>query len=101
MTTLGALARIIRSKNAGPTRLTIDLLFEDAGTCARAERAAGLAPAAIAARYRVPLAAVRVIPYPPAHAIKIVIDRTTLAGGPGDRDVYGAQQHGPLLDVEL
>lgn len=101
MTTLGALARIIRSKNAGPTRLTIDLLFDVPGDCARATAAPGLAPAAIAARYGVPPTAVRVIPYPPAHAIKIVIDRATLAGAPGDRDVYGAQQHGPLLDVEL
>ena len=46
-------------------------------------------------------ARVRVIPYPPANAIKIVIDRAVLAGTPGDRDVYGAQQHGPLLDVAL
>jgi len=100
-TTLGALARVIRSKNAGPTRLTIDLMFDDAETCARAAAAPGLAVAAVAARYGVASASVRVIRYPPAHAIKIVIDRPTLAGAPGDRDVYGAQQHGPLLDVAL
>jgi hypothetical protein len=44
---------------------------------------------------------VEVIPYPPACAIKIVMDRKIVAGTPGDRDVYGAQQHGPLLDIEL
>jgi hypothetical protein len=24
-----------------------------------------------------------------------------MAGNPGDRDVYGAQQHSPLLEVEI
>lgn len=100
-TTLGALARIIRSKNAGPTRLTIDMLFDDARAFRHAAAAAGLSAAAVAARYGVEPARVRVIPYPPANAIKIVIDRAVLAGTPGDRDVYGAQQHGPLLDVAL
>ena len=47
------------------------------------------------------LEGVRVIAYAPAFAIKIVLPRTTIAGDPGDRDVYGAQQHGPLLGVEL
>jgi hypothetical protein len=44
---------------------------------------------------------VALIPYPPAIAIKIAMDRTIVAGNPGDRDVYGAQQHTPLLEIEL
>ena len=48
-----------------------------------------------------PANTVRVIPYPTAHAIKIVIDRPVIAGDPGDGDVYGAQQHRPLLEIEL
>lgn len=98
-TTLGELARIVRSKNAGPTRVTIDLMFDGPAACSRA--LAALSPALVAARYGVTEARVRVIPYPPAHAIKLVIDRDAPAGGPGDRDVYGAQQHGPLLDLAL
>lgn len=98
-TTLAALARIIRSKNAGPTRITIDLMFDGAADCGRA--LAALTPAVVAERYGVAVSRVRVIAYPPAHAIKLVIDRDVPAGGPGDRDVYGAQQHGPLLDLAL
>ena len=30
--TLASLARVLRSKNAGPTLLTIDIFFEDAAT---------------------------------------------------------------------
>jgi hypothetical protein len=44
---------------------------------------------------------VEVIPYPAALAIKIVMDRKVVAGNPGDRDVYGAQQHAPFLGVEV
>jgi hypothetical protein len=94
-------ARVIRSKNAGPTALTIDLMFNDESLYRRALNADSLAPAAVAARYGLEPSQVDVIPYPPANAIKIVMDRRTVAGDPGDRDVYGAQQHGPLLSIEI
>jgi hypothetical protein len=42
-----------------------------------------------------------VIPFPQALAIKLVLDRDIVAGDPGDKDVYGTQQHGPLLGTEL
>jgi hypothetical protein len=34
-----------------------------------------------------------------ARAIKITIRRPVDSGGIGDSDVYGAQQHAPLIDV--
>lgn len=94
-------ARVVRSKNAGPTTLTIDLMFNDEAGYRRALAAASLTPAAIAALYGLHEKQVEVIPYPPANAIKIVMDRRLVAGDPGDTDVYGAQQHGPLLAVEI
>jgi hypothetical protein len=94
-------ARIIRSKNAGPTQITIDILFDDAAAFERARTSDNLSPSAIAQRYGLASEQVRIIPYPPAHALKVVMDRTVVAGTPGDRDVYGAQQHGPLLDLIL
>jgi hypothetical protein len=30
-----------------------------------------------------------------------VIARSIMAGDPGDYDVYGAQQHAPLLGIEI
>jgi len=94
-------ARVIRSKNAGPTTLTVDVMFNDAAGYKRALAAPSLAPAAIAELYCLAPPQVEVIPYPPAIAIKIVMDRRLVAGDPGDRDVYGAQQHGPLLGIEI
>lgn len=92
-------ARVIRSKNAGPTQVTIDLMFDDEKLFSRALKAASLKPAVIAQRYGV--AEAEVIPYPAANAIKIVLPRRIVAGSPGDTDVYGAQQHRPMLDVEI
>lgn len=93
------LARVIRSKNAGPTLLSIDLMFATRADFDRAAAASALRPEAMAALYGVGEA--RVTPCPAALALKIVIPRRIVAGSPGDGDVYGAQQHGPLLDLEL
>jgi hypothetical protein len=41
--------------------------------------------------------------YDPAVALafKATLPRLVPAGDIGDTDVYGAQQHGPLLDVDI
>jgi hypothetical protein len=39
--------------------------------------------------------------YAPAFAFKASFDRPIPSGAVGDTDVYGAQQHAPLLDVEV
>lgn len=95
------IARVIRSKNAGPTTLTVDLMFNDEAGYKRALAAPALAAPAIARLYGLDPGQVEVIVYPPAIAIKIVMDRKLVAGDPGDCDVYGAQQHAPLLGVDL
>jgi Domain of unknown function (DUF4387) len=95
------IAKVIRSKNAGPTTLTLDILFNDEAGYQRALRAPSLQPAAIAPLYGLRTEQVELIPYPAAIAIKIAMDRKIIAGTPGDRDVYGAQQHGPLLEIEV
>lgn len=94
-------ARVIRSKNAGPTTLTLDLMFNDHATYERALAAPSLQPDAVSRLYGLSPEQVQVIPYPPALAVKIVMDRKIVAGDPGDRDVYGAQQHGPMLSIDL
>jgi hypothetical protein len=94
-------AKVIRSKNAGPLHTTLDLMFADAQAYETARKSKSLSASAIAQRYGVAKNTVTVIPYETALAIKIVIDRPQPAGQPGDRDVYGAQQHFPLLDIEL
>lgn len=94
-------ARVVRSKNAGPGLLTIDLFFDTNSDYEAAVAAGGLQAGAVAERYGLSANRVRRIPYPLARAIKITMDRPVVAGTPGDSDVYGAQQHALLLDVEI
>lgn len=101
MPTLAQTASVIRSKNAGPLTLSFDLMFASRQSFELALASPALTPARIAALYGVPDGDVSVVPYAAAHAIKIAMVRPTVAGSPGDRDVYGAQQHTPLLGIEL
>jgi Domain of unknown function (DUF4387) len=94
-------ATVIRSKNAGPLQITIDLMFEDEARFDLARQSPSLSPSNLATLYGLQQDSVQVLPFPQALAIKLVFDRKTVAGDPGDRDVYGTQQHGPLLGIEL
>lgn len=98
---LSDIAQVIRSKNAGPRRLTLDVMFATDADYQRVAQSPALAPESIAALYRLRAEDVSVIPYPVGRAIKIVLARRVMAGDPGDVDVYGAQQHAPLLGVEI
>lgn len=98
---LDQLARIIRSKNAGPLMLTLDLIFDTEPAFARVVGRLDFVHREVARRYGRQLEDVTVISYPPARAIKIVMARRHVAGTTGDTDVYGAQQHAPLLDIAI
>jgi hypothetical protein len=98
---LSDIAQVIRSKNAGPRRLTLDIMFGTDADYQRVVQSPALGTEAISRLYRVPTDEVRIIPYPAGRAIKIVLPRGIMAGDPGDYDVYGAQQHAPLLGIEI
>ena len=95
------MARVVRSKNAGPLHLTFDIMLDSEADYERCLAAPGLRAAPIANIYSVSANAVVITPYPTALAIKITLPRHEAAGAPGDRDVYGAQQHAPLLEIEV
>lgn len=96
------IAGVIRSKNAGPYELTLDVIFDDPAWYRRVVDS-GLIDAALIARlYRVGRDDVlHIIAFDPAHALKITLRRPLVAGDLGETDVYGAQQHAPLVDLEL
>ena len=101
MASLRDIAQGCKSKNAGPCLLTIDVLFEDPAVC-RQVKATGVLNAALVARlYGVAEQDVLFTPYDTASAFKATLPRLVPAGDFGDTDVYGAQQHAPLLDVEI
>jgi hypothetical protein len=96
--TLGDLAAFVTSKNAGPFLVTVDIVFETRGAYEQIRDQGFLTPALIARLYgRAVDDVVNVVHFEPAKAIKITLRRTVASGGPGDTDVYGAQQHVPLM----
>jgi len=99
---LSQIAKVIRSKNAGPFELTLDIIFSDAATYRKVQSQDLFAPHSIAQLYQVAEEDVLAIRYfDAANAVKIVLDRPVASGNIGDRDVYGAQQHAPLLGMPV
>jgi hypothetical protein len=92
------LASMVRSKNAGPFVVTIDLFFASAEPCRRVLDSDIVDPARIGALYVVDPASVMVCHVPHAAAIKITLPRPLSAGDVGDRDIAGGQQFARLLD---
>ena len=96
------LAKIIRSKNAGPYRLTLDILFNDREIYQRVKDSKMITRELIARLYRIPIEAVTdFIEFDQGMAFKATIIRPITQGSIGDTDIYGAQQHAPLLTIEI
>lgn len=96
------IANVIRSKNAGPFELTLDVLLKDAETFEKVKNANIINQEVIARLYRIPVEDVLSIVYfPNANAIKATIVRPLPSGAMGERDVYGAQQHAPLVNFSF
>lgn len=98
---LDSIAKVIRSKNAGPCLLTLDVMLPDETTFTYVVERVSSLRRQVARRYGRSENEVAVLPFAPALAVKITLPRDVVSGDIGDRDVYGAQQHAPLLDIEL
>lgn len=102
MTKLTDLARVIRSKNAGPYELTLDIIFKDPRAYEEVKERRLISRELIARLYgRDPAEVKEPVYFDPAHAVKATMKRPLPSGAPGDTDIYGAQQHAPLLGLEL
>ena len=96
------LAKVLRSKNAGPFELTLDIMFDDEENYRIVKRSGVIDRELVCRLYRVRAEDVyHVVCFDAARAIKITIKRPVDSGGVGDTDVYGAQQHAPLIDVMI
>ncbi|HET7596802.1 MAG TPA: DUF4387 domain-containing protein [Burkholderiales bacterium] len=101
MTALARLARLIRSKNAGPFELTFDIMFDDDATYERVRQSGAVTREVIASRYGLEPSAVKFFFCDHARAIKASIPRPYFQGDPRDSDGHGGQQYAPLMDIEV
>jgi hypothetical protein len=96
------IALVIRSKNAGPYELTLDILLKEQDMFEKLRAANVINKQVIANLYKIPESDVLSIVYfPNAKAIKATIVRPMPSGALGERDVYGAQQHAPLVEFSF
>lgn len=101
-TALRELASVIRSKNSGPYELTLDVLLKDDESFEKVVNSGAFNKTLIAELYHTSEENVlSVLNFPAARAIKATIVRPIASGALGERDVYGAQQHAPLMTLEL
>ena len=101
MTMLANLARLIRSKNAGPFELTFDIMFDDAAKYCRVKESGVLTRESIAACYGLEPSQVKFFLCDNALAVKASIPRPCFQGDLRDADGHGGQQYAPLMDIEV
>jgi hypothetical protein len=101
MARLRDITALVRSKNAGPFLLTLDVIFDRRDVYEQVISAKVLSAEIIARLYKVPVEHVEFFICPEIMAIKATLPRPVSSGDPLDSDVYGAQQIGPLLDLEV
>ena len=98
---LHEVARYVRSKNAGPFWVTIDVFCDDDASYERVSLAPALQAGAIAALYRMDEARVLRFAIPSLRVLKLSFPRAASQGATSDRDCHAAQVFVPLLDLPI
>lgn len=101
MTRIADVCDLVRSKNAGPFWITIDLFFDGPDMFARYGRSPNLNVRTFARHYEVDAAQIRLFFVESLALLKISFPRRTPQGGMMERDLHGGQQFVRLLDLEL
>jgi Domain of unknown function (DUF4387) len=100
MPKLGAVCRHIRSKNAGPFWVTVDLFFDEEKFKQYRDTPV-LGPALFERLFGTNPDLVKRIPVDSLHMIKISYPRPHPQGWMRERDMHAGQQFARLLDVEI
>lgn len=102
MAKLYNLAKLLRSKNSGPFETTLDILFDDPAQYRYVVDSGRISRKIIAELYHIPEENIsHLVFFDAAYGIKVTFQRSISSGTVGDRDVYGAQQHAPLMELEI
>ncbi|MEG3635456.1 MULTISPECIES: DUF4387 domain-containing protein [unclassified Micromonospora] len=96
MTVVADLALEVRSKNAGPFWVTMEIFARDADAYAVLADPSFLDASVIARLYGVEAADVQFFRIPSLNVVKISYPRQVVQGGLRDRDIHAGQHHVPL-----
>lgn len=96
------LAKIIRSKNSGPFEMTFDIIFKNNDDFKKTVKSGIINKGLISDKYNITEDKIITLEsYEPANAIKITLPRSKEQGSVGEIDMHAAQQHAPLLTIEI
>ena len=102
MAKLRQLAQVIRSKNSGPFEITFDVIFDDLETYRQVKSSGIMTTELVCNLYGVVPSDVKALMFfDPAQAFKFTLKRGWAQGSSDERDTFGAQQHAPLLEIEV
>ena len=101
MSKVGEVCRHIRSKNAGPFWVTIDLFFRNEELYRRYRDTPALGPEVIERLYGTDPDQVKRLPVDALRMVKISFPRAKPQGWMGERDMHAGQHYARLLDVEI
>jgi len=98
---LNDVCRYVRSKNAGPFWMTIDLFFDGPESYSLYKDDPAIGPAAVAALYGANVTDLRRYCVDDLSVVKISFPRRQPQGGVLERDMHSGQQYVQLLDLDL
>ena len=101
MARLKEVCRYVRSKNARPFWVTVDLFFDSADHYAEYHDDPAISAENIATIYGVDRAHVKRFEVESLNMVKISYPRAAPQGGVLERDMHSGQQFVPLLDLQL
>jgi Domain of unknown function (DUF4387) len=101
MPRLGEVCRHIRSKNAGPFWITVDLFFRDADSYRSYKDDPNISARTFAERFNADESLVKVVRVDSLMVVKVSYPRPNPQGWQGERDMHAGQQYVSLLDLEL
>lgn len=99
MPELGNLVSKVRSKNAGPFWLTLDVFCGDAETFARVRK--GLKDEVVARLFGVDRQLLKRFDIPSLNVVKFSVPRPVVQGTRADRDMHGAGWGSLLEEMEI
>lgn len=99
--TLADLAELVRSKNAGPFWITLDVFFASTADYNWVEASGVLTQETIGQLYQVDPAIVQLYHLPTIRVMKASFPRPVIQGSLADRDIHAGQQHIPLADLAI
>jgi hypothetical protein len=99
MPEIGRLAKKVRSKNAGPFWLTIDIFCGDRE--AYTQIVNGLSTDRVASALQTDVASIKRFDIPDLNVIKISLPRPIVQGHARDRDMHGAAWAAVIAELEI